>query len=80
MPGGPDILQKLHLAGSIHQIARPIHRQSATDPIHRQFAIDPAKPTASRPTPAIVNFPLPAPALSAPVTYLLRARLTIFAP
>ena len=71
MPSGPDILQKLHLAGSIHQITRPIHRQ---------FAIDPAKPTATRPPPAIVNFPLPAPALSAPVTYLLRARLTIFAP
>lgn len=30
--------------------------------------------------PAIVNFPLSAPALSVPVTYLLRATLTIFAP
>lgn len=71
MPSGPDILQKLHLAGSIHQITRPIHRQSA---------IDPAKPTATHPRPAIVNFPLSAPALSAAITYLLRAALTIFAP
>jgi len=33
-----------------------------------------------KPAPAIVNFSLPSPALSAPLTYLLRALLAIFAP